>query len=134
MAGVAGRGMHMGWASYGWHATRPEHHLLVLGPPRSGKTASIMIPVVLSSALSPVVSASTKPDVFQATALARSILVSPGSAIWVFDPAGTSGPTPGAAELRWSPLGVSVDWDLALGMANQMVEATRPQKGSAEAA
>jgi len=40
----------------------PEHAVLVLGPPRSGKTSSLIIPNVLMAA-GAVVSTSTKPDV-----------------------------------------------------------------------
>ncbi len=45
---------------------------MVLGPPRSGKTSSLIIPNVLS-ANGPVVTTSTKPDVLDATVAARSV-------------------------------------------------------------
>ena len=45
---------------HSWWHTEPDTHLLAIGPPRSeaGKTASVIIPTILS-ALGPVVAAST---------------------------------------------------------------------------
>ena len=43
-----------------------QHSVLVLGPPRSGKTSGLLIPNVLS-AEGAVVTTSTKPDVLDAT-------------------------------------------------------------------
>ena len=48
--------------------TDPRRNLLVLGPPRSGKTVGVLVPSILAHP-GPVVSASTKEDVFRATAL-----------------------------------------------------------------
>jgi len=48
----------------------PEQTVLVLGPPRSGKTSSIVIPSIWQ-APSAVVSTSTKPDVLLATCTQR---------------------------------------------------------------
>src|SRR5580658_1353693 len=50
--------------------SRPESGVLVLGPPRSGKTTSIVVPNVLA-ACGPVVVASTKRDILDATYRAR---------------------------------------------------------------
>ncbi len=49
----------------------PEGSMLILGPPRSGKTSSLVIPSVLDAPAA-VVSTSTKPDVLAATVFRRS--------------------------------------------------------------
>ena len=65
--GAADAGVYLGAGSVGpaWAGT--EQAVLVLGPPRSGKTSSIVVPTVLG-APGAVVSTSTKPDVLRATA------------------------------------------------------------------
>ena len=45
---------------------RPEDGVLLLGPPRSGKTAAVVVPNVLA-ACGPVIAASTKADVLAST-------------------------------------------------------------------
>ncbi len=106
----------------------PEHCVLVIGPPRSGKTTTVMIPNVVA-ACGPVISTSTKTDVMEVTALARSR----GGDCFMFDPAGRVSPPPGVAKIAWSPLHRSRDWDRAMLMAETMVLAARPgaQKGDA---
>jgi len=89
-------GLHLGrelasktplWASL-------EDSFLVLGPPRSGKGVSLIIPGVLDAPGAAIVT-STRPDVLRHTAAARH------SPVEVFDPQGSSGwPT----RLRWSPV------------------------------
>jgi len=49
--------------------TAARRNMLVLGPPRSAKTAGVLIPSILSYR-GPVVSPSTKDDVSRATAIA----------------------------------------------------------------
>ena len=72
-----------GHDAHGWCFVPPEHSVMILGPPRSGKTSSVIIPNVLA-ANGPVVSTSTKPDVLDATVGARSSL---GQCL-LFDPSG----------------------------------------------
>src|SRR5579871_1273447 len=50
-----------------------ESTVLVVGPPRSGKTSRLVIPSVLDAPAA-VVSTSTKPDVLEATAFRRYAL------------------------------------------------------------
>ena len=52
----------------GWTWAGPQRSTLVLGPSRSGKTSSLVIPNILL-AKGPVVSTSTKSDVMDATAI-----------------------------------------------------------------
>ncbi len=111
----AGGGVYLGVTASGEprHA-RSERSVLLLGPPRSGKTSAVMIPALLSHT-GPVVSTSTKPDVARATRLVRAL----GGRVWVFDPTG-AGPAGGPLELRWSPVSSSGSWDGALLIARAM--------------
>jgi type IV secretory pathway TraG/TraD family ATPase VirD4 len=93
---------------------RPERAVLLVGPPRSGKTSGVIIPTVLANP-GAAVCTSTKPDVATATAPARSRL----GRVWSFDP--TGGESGGGLEaLRWSPISCSREWDGALLMARAM--------------
>lgn len=112
----AGGGVHLGLAANGEQRfSRGERAVLLLGPPRSGKTSAVIIPTLLSH-VGPVVATSTKPDVFNATRGARGH----AGRLWVFDPTGMAIESPGAAELRWSPVAGSVTWDGALLLARAM--------------
>jgi type IV secretory pathway TraG/TraD family ATPase VirD4 len=107
-----------------WIAAHPEHAIMVLGPPRSGKTSAVVIPAILS-ATGAVVSTSTKLDVFAATASHRS----QWGNVWVFDPSGTSHMPPGARRLRWSPVSAGRPWDETLTTAAAMVDAAKLGSG-----
>ena len=98
----------------------PEQSVLVLGPPRSGKTSGIVVPTVLS-APGAVVSTSTKPDVLSATLGYRSLA---GECL-VFDPSGTTSVPAGARPIGWSPVPACTRWDEALLVARALVGATR---------
>lgn len=99
----------------------PQQALLVLGPPRSGKTSSLVIPNVLA-APGPVVVTSTKPDILEATLASRLEM----GRCWVLDPTGTVEAPPGAHMLRWSPIEASLSWEEALVSARVMTSAARP--------
>lgn len=71
-----------------------EDSYLVLGPPRSGKGISLIIPGVLDAPGAAIVT-STRPDVLRHTAAARH------DPVEVFDPQGASG---WPSCLRWSPV------------------------------
>jgi hypothetical protein len=109
----------VGYAGGGWLHTEPRTHLLGVGPSQgTGKTAGIVIPAVLMMG-GPVLSVSSKFDVAENTALARSRL----GDVWHFDP--TGGPCPeGFKEVRWSPIPASIDWDIAGDIAEQMMMAS----------
>ncbi len=98
----------------------PEHGVLVLGPPRSGKTSSIVVPNVLA-ADGPVVVASTKRDVLDATGAARAL----NGAVAVFDPSGTVELPWWAERVGWSPVASARTWDRAVLIADAMVGASR---------
>lgn len=100
--------------------------MLVLGPSRSGKTSSLVVPNVLA-APGAVVSTSTKPDVLQATATARS------ARGWTFlyDPSGTVDPPSGVHRIGWSPVNNGDRWDGALATADAMVRTAHAVRSSA---
>jgi type IV secretory pathway TraG/TraD family ATPase VirD4 len=112
----SGGGVHLGMgADKQLRFSRSERAVLLLGPPRSGKTSSVIIPSLLSHT-GPAVATSTKPDVYRATRLARSF----GGQLWVFDPTAARSDAPGATELRWSPVSSSNTWDGAFLIARAM--------------
>lgn len=104
----------------GWSFAGPQRSTLVLGPSRSGKTSSLVIPNLLL-AEGPVVSTSTKPDVMRATAPAR------GRHGWtlLFDPGGDVDCPPSVERVGWSPLTSARDWDTAVQTADAMVVTAR---------
>jgi type IV secretory pathway TraG/TraD family ATPase VirD4 len=109
-------GVYLGLAADGSpRFARRERAVLVLGPPRSGKTSAVIVPALIAHN-GPAVSTSTKPDVAQATSAVRSR----GGQTWVFDPTGVGGGAGGSRELRWSPVTGSRQWDEALLMARAM--------------
>lgn len=117
---VTGRGIYVGEGTNGWTWAGAQCSTLVLGPPRSGKTSSLVIPNILLSE-GPVVSTSTKADVMGATASARS------SEGWTFlyDPSGEVDCPPGVERIGWSPLTTATDWDASVVTADAMVGASR---------
>jgi len=105
-----------------WAGT--EQAVLVLGPPRSGKTSSIVVPTVLG-APGAVVSTSTKPDVLRATGLARATV---GPCL-LYDPSGTVEAPAHVQRIHWSPVESCRTWDDALLVARSLVGAARPSIG-----
>ena len=95
----------------------PEGSMLILGPPRSGKTSSLVIPSVLDAPAA-VVSTSTKPDVLDATVLRRSAR----GRCFVFDPSATVTLPQSAYPLRWSPLVGCEDFETAVAMAHALAD------------
>ena len=102
-------GIHLGRGSEGSVWTPNETSVLILGPPRSGKTSSMVIPAILA-APSAVVSTSTKPDVMLATSHSRQR----NGPCLLYDPSGTVAPSPGVQLVAWSPMDSCKSWDEAL--------------------
>jgi type IV secretory pathway TraG/TraD family ATPase VirD4 len=98
-----------------------EQAVLVLGPPRSGKTTTVAIPNVLA-APGAVVVTSTKPDLLAATVGARAEL----GRCWLLDPSATIAAPAGVDRLRWSPVASAASWDESLVVARAMTGAARP--------
>jgi type IV secretion system protein VirD4 len=110
----------------GWRSARPERAVLVLGPPRSGKSSGVIVPALLAH-LGAAVSTSTKPDVLAATIAARSRV----GRVWHFDPTGAES-LAAAEALRWSPVTAAGSWDGALLMARAMVGGARVGAGTTD--
>ncbi len=127
-----GHGIYLG-RSIGQGGTplfaRPEDGVLLLGPPRSGKTAAVVIPNVLA-ACGPVIAASTKADLLATTWASRTRV---GPAL-LYDPSGTVPCPPGVERVGWSPLSMATTWDGAVLVAESMVRAARPGSDRGEAA
>ena len=107
----------------------PESSVLVVGPPRSGKTSGLVIPNVLN-APGAVVSTSTKPDVFEVTSYRRWVLGN----VFVFDPTGSIVIPDGIYPLRWSPVVGCDTFDAAVAMAHALGSAARPGSALTESA
>lgn len=123
-----GGGAYLGSLAGRWVTADPESAVMVLGPPRKGKTSAVLIPAVMS-AVGPVISTSTKPDVMRATVGPRSEI----GQVWLFDPAGSNPRLPdGVRRLSWSPVAAAGDWDGALVMARAMTRAARAGVGTTD--
>jgi len=122
-------GIYLGAGADGWAHAGPERSTLVLGPSRSGKTTSVVIPNVLA-APGAVVSTSTKSDVLDATASAR------GRHGWtlLYDPSGTVRAPPSVQRVGWSPVNGSDRWEVALTTADTMVRTANGSRTVAGAA
>jgi type IV secretion system protein VirD4 len=122
---AAGGHVYLGSKSGRWVTAHPEHAVLVLGPPREGKTSSIVIPTLLA-ARGPVLVTSTKPDVMAHTMAVRAEL----GTCWLFDPSGTTPCSPGVQRLHWSPVVACGSWDRAIRLTHDMVATARPADDS----
>jgi type IV secretion system protein VirD4 len=121
-----GGGAYLGVARGRWVAADPEHAVLVLGPPRSGKTTAVVVPAMLA-APGPAVCTSTKPDILAATLRSRAQI----GQVWLFDPCGAQSPWPaGVRRLCWSPVAAAGTWDQALLTARAMSAAAGPGRGT----
>ncbi len=114
-------GLYLGHDEQGWCFTAAEHSVMVLGPPRSGKTTSLIIPNVLC-ATGAVVSTSTKPDVIDATVRTRHEV---GQCL-VFDPSRSISGRHSLPEVRWSPLQSCNTWLGSLATAASLVATGGP--------
>ncbi len=113
---AAGGGAFLGFSGGAWVGAEPEDAVMVIGPPRSGKTSEVVIPALLACP-GAAVSTSTKPDVLGATLRARQA----AGEVWLFDPTGQAGDGhEGVRLLSWSPVAAAGSWDEALLMARAM--------------
>jgi type IV secretory pathway TraG/TraD family ATPase VirD4 len=126
---VAGSPLYLGAGVAGPVLAPPQQAVLVLGPPRSGKTTALVVPNILG-APGAVISTSTKPDVLEATWRQRAAL----GRCWLFDPSGAVPVPAGVVPLRWSPVVAGRDWETALLAARAMAGAARPGGRIGEAA
>ena len=128
LTGSGGR-LYAGTVAGGLVLAEREQALLVLGPPRSGKTTTLAIPNVLC-APGAVVATSTKADVMAATVDRRT----ERGRCWLLDPTGAVRPPPGVERIRWSPVAAARTWDESLMVARSMAGAARPSGRRGESA
>jgi type IV secretion system protein VirD4 len=113
------RGVYLGRAHQRDVSSGAQRSTLVLGPSRSGKTTSLIIPNLLLTSRSSVIT-STKDDVVRAMSVARS-----DGATLLFDPSGTV-PTPaGVRRVGYSPIRQAQSWDGAVLAARSLVDVSR---------
>ena len=115
-------GLYLGYSAPPVTAGR-ENSLLVLGPPRSGKTSCVVVPNLLV-APGAAVSTSTKTDVLEVTGPSRRRR----GTCWLFDPGGSLGTMEGTRPLRWSPVSGCEEWNTAVSTAHALVGATRTDR------
>jgi len=96
-----------------------QRSTLVLGPTRSGKTSSIIVPNLLMTTDSCVIT-STKDDVVRTMARARR-----DGATLLFDPSGTVATPPGVYRIGYSPIRQSSTWDGAVLAARSLLDVAR---------
>ena len=99
------RSVNLGRDSHGDITGGEERSTLVLGPTRSGKTSSFIIPNLLLTT-SPSVTTSTKTDVVNLMARARH-----DGATMLFDPSGTVSALRGVLRVGCSPIRQAQTWD-----------------------
>ncbi len=126
---AAGGGLYLGTTHNGPLFAPPEHCVLVLGPPRSGKTSGLVVPNIIS-APGAVLATSTKRDLLDETVAARSRV----GACMLFDPSGTVAAPPGVERVGWSPLASSATFDGARLVSQAIVSAARPGGDRGDAA
>jgi type IV secretory pathway TraG/TraD family ATPase VirD4 len=123
---AAGHGVYLGHDAHGWCFAEPEQSVMILGPPRSGKTSAFIVPNVVV-AEGPVVSTSTKPDVLDATIWHRRRT----GDCFSFDPTRSVERSPELRPLRWSPLQSCTSWAPSMSMAHTLVEVGTGSAGRA---
>lgn len=119
--------LYLGAGRWGPLWAPAEQAVLVLGPPRSGKTSGLVVPTVLG-APGAVVSTSTKPDVLKITAGSRGR----NGPCLLYDPSGTVETPAGVERVRWSPVTGCRSWDDALLVARALVGSTRASGGRSD--
>lgn len=112
-------GIYLGRGVDGDAMSGAERSTLVLGPSRSGKTSSLVVPNLLMTTSSCVVT-STKNDVVSLMARARR-----DGATLLFDPSGTVPTPPGVQRIGYSPIRQSFDWDGAVLASRTLIDVAR---------
>jgi type IV secretion system protein VirD4 len=113
-------GIYLGRSRASTVSSGSRRSTLVLGPTRSGKTSSLLVPNVLL-AHNAVVTTSTKDDIARATSSQRAGV----GHVLLFDPSGTVDPPPGVLRVGWSPIHAASRWDEAVLTADSLTDAAR---------
>ncbi len=112
-------GIYLGRAQQHDVSSGAQRSTLVLGPSRSGKTTSLIIPNLLMTSRSCIIT-STKDDVVRAMSGARH-----DGATLLFDPSGTVVTPPGVHRIGYSPLRQSLTWDGAVLASRSLLDVAR---------
>lgn len=112
-------GIYLGRSSSGDAMSGHERSTLVLGPSRSGKTTSLIIPNLLITRMPSVVT-STKDDV-----VAMMSKVHREGTTLLFDPSGTVDTPSGVHRIGYSPIRQAQTWDGAVLAARTLVDIAR---------
>jgi type IV secretory pathway TraG/TraD family ATPase VirD4 len=112
-------GIYLGRAQQHDVSSGAQRSTLVLGPSRSGKTTSLIIPNLLMTSRSCIIT-STKDDVVRAMSGARH-----DGATLLFDPSGTIHTPPGVRRVGYSPIRQAQSWDGAVLAARSLVDVSR---------
>ena len=113
-------GIYLGRAKNANAFSGSQRSTLVLGPSRSGKTSSLIIPNLLMKGHSSV-STSTKDDVLRV----MSERPHRGSLL-LFDPSGTVPELPNVSRIGYSPVRKSLTWDGAILVSRTLTNISRP--------
>ncbi len=122
------RGIYLGRVRTSSVWSGAQRSVLVLGPTRSGKTTSLLVPNV-QLARCAVVTTSTKDDVVRATTSHRERV----GHVLLFDPSGRVECPRGVTRVGWSPIQGAATWDAAVLTADSMTLAARLQARGAGA-
>ena len=112
-------GIYLGRTTHGDASSGAQRSTLVLGPSRSGKTSSIVVPNLLITRRTCVIT-STKNDVVALMASTRR-----DAATLLFDPSGTVPTPPGVHRIGYSPIRQSLEWDGAVLATRSLVDVAR---------
>ncbi len=96
-----------------------ESHLLVIGPPRSGKTRSIVIPNIFM-APGPVIATSTKGDLVESTFRQRF----KKGQVLAIDPSGSVAVPESVERVYWSPINPNGTYSDAISVTRAMMDAS----------
>ena len=123
----------LGWGRDWFGLTRfalatQEDSVGVVGPPRVGKTAGVLIPQALMWGGS-LISTSTKPDILRASAGRRlQLALQHGGNVYLYAPT-AKGPMEGIRPVRWSPLAGCRDPRIAALRVETLVQAAQTGRG-----
>jgi len=112
-------GIYLGRANDRDVSSGDQHSTLVLGPSRSGKTTSLIIPNLLMTSRSSIIT-STKDDVLLAMNGARR-----DGATLLFDPSGTVATPAGVRRVGYSPIRQALTWDGAVLATRALTDVSR---------
>jgi type IV secretion system protein VirD4 len=116
-------GIYLGRGVDGDATSGAQRSTLVLGPSRSGKTSSIVLPNLLMTNDSCVVT-STKNDVVSMMSRVRR-----DGATLLFDPSGTVSTPPHVHRIGYSPIRQSFSWDGAILASRSLIDVARRGRG-----